>query len=123
MDLDHLGIGTCIALSGLITGIVGFSTKPEADQFYLEGVVEKEYCGGSTYVLQIKTSEGVYTASVFQDGYKTLAALSLAIEKGDSVRFLKTDNKDYAATLCAKAKFDEDRIGYVYSSEIKVLGK
>ena len=69
-----------------------------------------------TYLLQIQTSDGVYTTSVFNtpplnERYKSLEALALVIEEGTKVRFLY------------KSRFGEDRIGHIYSDEITVLNK
>jgi uncharacterized lipoprotein NlpE involved in copper resistance len=65
-----------------------------------------------TYVLQIETPEGLYTASV-KEWNRPLEALALAIKEGSRVRFAKKYN--------GRDRFGEDRIGKIYSEELTVL--
>jgi len=69
-----------------------------------------------TYVLQIQTPQGLYTASVRESWKKPLEALALAIDEGSQVRIEKRylDNNQ---------RFGEDRVGYLYSNEIIVRSK
>jgi hypothetical protein len=66
-----------------------------------------------TYVLQIQTPNGLYTASVSESWNKPLEALALAIEEGSRVRIEKRYLDD-------KMRFGEDKVGYLYSNEITV---
>jgi hypothetical protein len=68
-----------------------------------------------TYVLQIQTPQGLYTASVYvrQHPFRPLEALALAIEEGSQVRIDKS-------LLDNEQRFGEDKIGYLYSNEIIV---
>jgi len=124
-----LGVGALVL--AFASGCDRGPSKPS--DIYLEGTVKKE--AGSvaqivessgalfgnesvkfsdpTYVLQIETPEGIYTASVQQYGDRTLDALALVIEEGSRVKFAKRyHNRD---------RFGEDRIGKIYSDELTVL--
>ncbi len=73
--------------------------------------------GNPTYLLQIKTTEGVYTASLFNYagvGKVTLEALALAIKEGDKIKFPITDidGTDY---------FNNSKIGRIDSNEVEIL--
>lgn len=122
---------TSILLAATI-GITGCSMRE-----YEEGTVIKEYgnipgliksegalfgnnsvkINDPTYVLQIKTEKGIYTANVINHGKKHLEALSVAIEEGTKIRFA-VKNKNYD-----NLGFDKDRIGNVFSSDIEILEK
>jgi hypothetical protein len=67
-----------------------------------------------TYVLQIQTPQGLYSASIKESSSKPLDALALAIEEGSRIRV----EKGYW-----DSHFGEDRIGYLYSENIIVDGK
>ncbi len=94
---------------------------------YLEGTVKKETGSAVlsskylksmdlTYVIQIQTSEGVYTTSVLRSTKRDLETLALAIEEGTKVRFPTiADNGTY--------RFGEDKIGEIYADELNVLSK
>jgi len=77
---------------------------------------ESVKAGEPSYVLQIKTEEGVYTASILYNPSqkKTLEALETVIEEGTKVRFLVEDRSK---------RFGNDRVGSVYSDDIEVLGE
>ncbi|MFH1174980.1 MAG: hypothetical protein V1725_07650 [archaeon] len=122
-----LGYGTTIIGTLLMSGCVNTT--------YLQGKVVKE--AGSvasvvessgalfgnesvkfsnpTYLLQVQTSQGLYTIDV-QNGCfgKTIEGLALAIEEGDSIRFPITiePNTQY---------FSGDRIGKLKADLITVL--
>lgn len=67
-----------------------------------------------TYVLQIETSEGLYTASVVNCcSGRSIEALALVIEEGSRVKFKKVNN--------GRHNFYEDRIGTLNTYEIEVL--
>ena len=118
-------------------GVLAFASSCDGcskpSNIYLEGTVRREagsatqivksdgaFFGNEslklippTYVLQIETTEGLYTASVKQYGNKTLEALALVIQEGSRVRFAKRyHNSD---------RFEKDRIGEIYSDELTVL--
>jgi len=124
-----LGVGALVL--AFASGCDNKPSKPS--DIYLEGTVKRE--AGSvarivessgalfgnesvkfsnpTYVLQIETPEGVYTASVVQYGNKTLDALALVIQEGSRVKFAKRHHDN--------DRFGEDRIGKIYSDELTVL--
>ncbi len=70
--------------------------------------------GDSTYILQIQTNQGLYTANVEKFGNKTLEALALAIEEGTEVKIERRYLED-------KWRFGEDKIGKLCTDEIVVL--
>lgn len=71
-----------------------------------------------TYLLQIQTPQGLYTASVINIGspYRTLESLALVIEEGSKVKIRKSILDD-------KYRFAEDKIGYLPSNAIIVISK
>jgi hypothetical protein len=76
-----------------------------------ESLFGSEKLSAPTYTLQIKTADGIYTASVKSRGNdaKTIEALALAINEGDRVRFEVTNFKNKAGT--------------VYTDEIDIIPK
>ncbi|MBI4738713.1 hypothetical protein HY772_04000 [Candidatus Woesearchaeota archaeon] len=70
-----------------------------------------------TYILQIKTEEGVYIASVKSGRQKTIEALATALEEGDRVRFVVNDSYRDGKT------FGNDRVGTLYADQIEILPK
>ena len=89
--------GTIVAERGSVARVV----EPNAPSFSTRN---------PTYVLQIQTSQGLYTASVSNWYSKPLDALALAIKEGSQVRIEKKDLDS----------FSEDKIGYLSSDEIIV---
>jgi|SRR3989344_2073 len=73
--------------------------------------------GNPTYILQIKTDEGIYTASVKPYRNRTIEALATALEEGDRVRFVVNDSARYGKT------FGSDRVGTIYADQIEILPK
>jgi len=67
------------------------------------------------YVLQIKTEDGVYTASVIREQNVTLEALSVVLKNGDEIRF---PTKIWWG---ADNRFNKNKIGFIYSDEIEIL--
>ena len=65
------------------------------------------------YVLEIQTEDGIYTAKVipYPD---SLEALAVAIKPGAKVKFM-------VKNCYGKDNFREDRIGTIWTNEIKVL--
>lgn len=121
----------------LITGalasfLCGCSCRVEKyEERYTEGEVLKE--GGSivnpstreshnnseqTYVLTVKTTNGIYFIDVRNYYRKPLSALSEAVEIGDTVRF----REDYPAGNI-NSRFSNDRVGSLSSVEIQVIKK
>ena len=70
-----------------------------------------------TYILQIKTTEGTYTASVVSYRNRTIEALATALEEGDRVRFVVNDPARKGKT------FGSDRVGRLYANQIEILPK
>ena len=71
--------------------------------------------GNPTYILQIKTAEGTYTASVESYGNRTIEALATALKEGDRVRFIINDPMGQGKT------FESDRVGKIYTDQIEIL--
>src|SRR3989344_5729738 len=69
--------------------------------------------GNPTYILQIKTAEGTYTASVESYGNRTIEALATALKEGDRVRFIINDPMGQGKT------FGSDRVGKIYADQIE----
>mgnify|MGYP001617434488 CR=1 FL=1 len=69
-----------------------------------------------TYILQIDTPEGVYTATLHAGEGRTLEAMDHVIEEGSRVRIRES-------VLHHPERFGEDRIGYLYTHEITVLDR
>ena len=67
-----------------------------------------------TYVLQIQTDQGLYTASIKEHRKKPRDALALRIEEGTHVKIERVD-------LESSYRFGEDKIGYLYSNEVIVV--
>ncbi len=65
-----------------------------------------------TYVLQIQTDRGLYTATI-REWTRPLESLALAIEEGTRVKIL-------TQYLEQRDRFGEDKIGWLYSDEIIV---
>jgi hypothetical protein len=129
-----LGIGTfALALGGCGDNQSNPKSNPEPNQ-YVYGTVVKERGtvaqminatnvesknsekNDKSYVLQIQTDRGLYTATIKEYGFSgnhTLEALALAIEEGSKVKiplkFLENDQR-----------FAEDKIGWLYANEIFV---
>ena len=114
-----LGIGALV----LALSIGCTKDKPEyvpgtitAERGTMAQIVEQNFLNQTVrtrdpiYVLQIQTSQGLYTASVNEWYSKPLAALALAIKVGSQVRIEKKDLDN----------FGEDKIGYLSSDEIIV---
>lgn len=72
--------------------------------------------GNPTYLIQVKTNDGVYTIHVENDYFreKTIESLSLAIENGTIVRFLCVSEGGHKY-------FDTDRIGTLKTNDITLL--
>ena len=108
----------------------------ETESVYLEGTVIKElgsvasivpsngaFFGNEsikfsqkTYILQIQTSEGLYTVDVYEGYRKTLESLALVIEPGDRVQFEK-----FGGGCPGASNFGNDKIGRISSGKITVL--
>ncbi len=117
-----------IVLAGAI-GLTGCKRE------YKTGTIEKEYgtvtqivessgalfgnesvkFSDSTYILQIKTTEGIYTASILpaQYGIRPIEALATAFKEGDRVKFVVHD-----PMLQYGEAFGSDRVGKIYSDQI-----
>ncbi len=98
--------GTVIKVGGTLARLV----KSNGAYFGNESVK----IGNPTYVLQIQTPQGLYTASI-KEWNKPLEALALAIENGCQVR-IKKDLLDNKYTL----RFEEDKVGHLNSDEVIV---
>jgi len=69
---------------------------------------DKYTCRIATYLLQIQTSEGIYTASIEPTYERTLEALALVIEEGTKVNFLMYYSQP-------------DKVGTIYANELEIL--
>ena len=119
----------------VLSGAIGLTGCPSRN--YQTGTVEKEYgtatqivessgalfgnesvkFGNPTYILQIKTTDGTYIASVESSENKKIEALALAIKEGDKVRFVVND-----PMLQGKA-FGNDKVGRIFANQIEILPK
>ena len=80
--------------------------------------------GGSTYLIEVKTPEGIYTIDVFSRGDKSIEAMALRIKKreeekpGTRVKFgiRRIDRCGNDVTY-----FGKDKIGYLGTDMIEVL--
>lgn len=115
-----------VSVDGNVVNSVEADSKPKKDQNYLEGIVVEEFGDSSIlkandnqivivpqkYILKVDTEQGIYTFEVrdiWND--KPSYLLAVAIEKGDKIRF----------PIKWNCKFDEDRIGWCHSNEIRLL--
>lgn len=125
---------TLTATALLLAGAIGLSG---CSRDYKTGTVEKEYgtvakiiessgalfgnesvkFSDPTYILQIKTAEGTYTASVIPYKNRTIEALATALEEGDRVRFAVNDPMQYGSC------FGSDRVGRIRADQIEILPK
>jgi len=71
--------------------------------------------GNPSYILQIKTDNGIYTASILPTEYRTLEALALRLKPGDIVKFVVNDSGDY------EEEFGNDKIGYIDANNIEIV--
>ena len=76
--------------------------------------------GKPTYVLTVKTDEGIYTMKVKNTHAKPIEALAQAIEEGSRVKFAKNSCRDMG-NVTYKDHFSQDRIGSIYSTHVQVL--
>lgn len=82
--------------------------------FFISGETVKI---GNSYVLQIRTKDGDYTASIKEDGpppVVTLEALSIVIKEGDKIKFPTTNSLGID-------RFNTNKIGIIYSDDIEIL--
>jgi|SRR3989344_4093417 len=137
---------------GLLAGIISFygCEGNHTDHHYMEGEVIKESgtlpmlvkspssffnnesvkIGEMSYILTIKTTEGIYTASVEENNYssdshKTVEGLESVIETGTRIKFEigRTEYKIGRDEPTEYKNFDNDKIGTIYAGDITVLGK
>ncbi|MBI2004262.1 hypothetical protein HYS72_02240 [Candidatus Pacearchaeota archaeon] len=133
-------INKIFKIGALAISLTGCINLPNvySQRNYLEGIVKKESgsvtklvessgasfgnesvkIGYPTYNLQIKTSEGVYTARIIPGVMKSLEALELAIDVGSRVRFPKIVGK---CSWLEENAFGEDKIGKIYADDLIVL--
>ena len=124
-----LALGTILASAGLmgceenrtIEGTVKeeFGLIPTLSQS--KGALfgnESVKLGNRTYGLVVQTKEGDYTINVLDDPGKSILVLEKAIEIGDKVRI---DYQNQGMLL--QDKIDDDRVGTVWSSHIKIIEK
>ena len=101
--------GTVVKEAGTITQIVPSSGA----MFGNESIKFSK----PSYIIQIQTPQGLYTADIkhyfHQD--KSLESMALVIEKGTKVKIQKS--------ALGSSRFSEDKMGYLYTNEILVLGK
>lgn len=80
--------------------------------------------GDQTYILQIRTAEGLYTASVDQcdqrDNERTIGALATALHESDRVRFCVV--RPWPSER-PRHPFGRDKIGRLCTSEIELLSR
>jgi len=81
---------------------------------------------GEAYVLQIKTKDGIYTASIVEDFYNrgdhstSVKALAVAIKIGDKVKFVTGISH---RILGKRSFFNGNKIGTIDSDWIGILPK
>jgi len=103
--------GTVIEEGGTLPGLI---KNPE--RFFSNETVK---IGELTYVIKFETDQGTYVASVKEnipiDGrYEPLEALEFAVEEGTKIEVEKW-------ALDLYGRFGGDKVGYLFTDEIKVL--
>jgi molybdopterin converting factor small subunit len=87
-------------------------TSSQIKGFFISGETVKI---ANSYVLQIKTEDGIYTASVNPRNNISLEALSTVLKEGDRIKF--------EVGGCTDNYFNKSKIGKLYADTIEVLSE